>query len=277
LTDDCIVAVVSDLHPGSTTGLAPFYFEHEGGQHKANAGQRWLWRNWKDFWERMGRLSDDTGLPLLVISNGDAADGPHHGTTELITHNEGDLLRLAVTVWEPALAVADRMIVIRGTPAHTGDNAWKEERLADDLTIVERQSEQTASFWHWYGEAGGVFFDVQHHPEAGGRRPWTIGNGPNAVSSMLLEEYARTNDRVPDVGLRSHVHVFQTSSAGRKPFVIFTPSWQLGTSYVKGPVASNKINSVGGIYFICRDGTYSWDHILYHPRRERARRIEWTS
>jgi hypothetical protein len=73
--DSCIVAVVSDLHTNSTTGLCTPYFEHEGGQHKANAGQRWLWRNWLDYWQVIANLKANTSLPVLAIINGDAHAG----------------------------------------------------------------------------------------------------------------------------------------------------------------------------------------------------------
>ena len=147
-TDDCIVAIVSDLHTNSHVGLCTPFFQHEGGQHKANAGQRWLWHCWKDYWQAIVRLRDDTGLPVLAIVNGDAHDGDHHGTSEIITRNQADQLRLAVDVLEPALAVADRLIVVRGTPAHTGEAAWMEESLARDISIAEWHSEEQASWWH---------------------------------------------------------------------------------------------------------------------------------
>jgi len=276
--DSCIVAVVSDLHTNSTTGLCTPYFEHEGGQHKANAGQRWLWRNWLDYWQVIANLKASTSLPVLAILNGDAHDGDHHGTTEIITRNQADQLRLAVDVLEPLLAVADRLVVIRGTPAHTGEAAWMEETLARDISIAEWHSEEQASWWHLYAELGGVRLDVQHHPEAGSARAWTSGNGANIISASLLMEYAATDDRPPHVAIRAHRHQFVTSGQHRRPFVIGLPPWQLATSYVKTKVAAaGKINPVGGLYLICRDGRYTWEPVIYHPRRERARRIEWTS
>lgn len=276
-TDECIVVVVSDLHAGSTVGLCPFSFEHEGGVHRANAAQKWLWRNWKDFWEVVSRLRDDTKLPLVTIVNGDATDRDHHGTTELITRNEADLLNLAFIVLEPAVAVSDAMIMVRGTAVHSGESAWMEEKVAQDIAITEWHSDQQASWWHLYGEFGGVVFDAQHHPEAGGSRPWTSGNAANLISSFVLEEYARSGDRIPDVALRAHTHQFQTSGVNRYPFVIFTPPWQVATSYVNGPVAAaGKINSVGGLYFICRNGAYTWEKVVYIPRRDKPRRIQWT-
>jgi hypothetical protein len=275
---DTLVAVVSDMHTNSTTGLCPFSWEHENGVHKANDGQRWLWRNWRDYWQRIANLKSDTGLPVVAIFAGDAHDGDHHGTTEIITRNPADQLRLAVDVMGPALEVADRVIIIRGTSAHTGEAGWMEEKLAQDISSAVWYNDQQASWWHLYGEFGGVLWDVQHHPEAGGTRPWTSGNGANVISSIVLDDYVQTGDRIPDVVVRAHRHQLATSGQHRRPFVIQLPPWQLSTGYVKGPIAAaGKINAVGGMYAICRDGHYTWEPVLYHPRRERARRIEWTS
>lgn len=274
---DAIIVAFSDLHTGSFTGLCPPIWQHEGGQHKANDGQRWLWRNWLDFWQLMANLKSDTGLPMLGVLNGDACDGDHHGTSEIITRNPADMLRLAVDVLDPALAVLDKLIVIRGTPAHTGEAGWMEERLAQDINIVIPHSDTEASWWHWYGDVSGVRFDVQHHPEAGDSRAWTSGNGANIVSAALLMEYAATDDKPPHVAIRAHRHQFVTSGQHRRPFVVGLPPWQLATSYVKSKVAAaGKINPVGGAYWICRDGRYTWEPVIYHPRRERARSIEWT-
>ena len=131
---DCIVAVVSDLHSNSTIGLCPYSFNlDDGGTYKASKAQRWLWRNWQDYWKRIANLSQDTGLPVVAVVNGDITDGDHHGSPQLITRNDADQLRLGIAVLEPVLNTARRVFVVRGTEAHVGKSASLEEMIAQDI------------------------------------------------------------------------------------------------------------------------------------------------
>ncbi len=271
-----IVAVVSDLHSNSTTGLCPPRFTlDDGGDYVASRAQRWLWRNWLDYWQTIANMRQNTGLPVVAILLGDAHDGDHHGTPQIVTRNENDQLRLAVDVVTPVLDVADKIFVIRGTEAHVGKSAWREEALAEDIG-AEPAAGGTASHWHLYAEFGGVTFDVQHHPETGSKVPWGAGSDANRISAMLMYEYASTGDKVPDVALRAHRHQFRDSGTTHPTRTFQTPPWQLATAYVNGPVgAAGKINAVGGLYFVCRNGGYTWDRISYRPARAKPMRPTW--
>lgn len=271
-----IVAVVSDLHSNSTTGLCPPRFTlDDGGDYVSSKAQRWLWRNWLDYWQTIAALKADTGLPVAAILNGDAHDGDHHNTPQIITRNENDQLRIAVEVVQPVLDVADKIFVIRGTEAHVGKSAWREEALADDIGAVP-SADGTASHWHLYADFHGVVFDIQHHPESVASRPWTAGAEANRISAMLVYEYAGSGDRVPDIAIRSHRHQFRDSGTTHKVRTFQLPPWQLATAFVNGPVAAaGKINPVGGMWFVCRDGSYTWDIVRYKPARSKPVRVIW--
>lgn len=274
---DCIVAVVSDMHSGSVVGLCPPRFTlDDGGDYVASKAQRWLWRNWLDYWQRIANLKADTSLPVVAIFNGDAHDGPaHHNTPQTISRNENDQLRIAVEVVQPALEVADKVFVIRGTESHVGANAWREEALANDIG-AEPSPEGTASWWHLYAEFGGVTFDCQHHPESGSMRPWTAGGEVNRIAAILMYEYASTGDKPPQIAIRSHRHSFRDSGTTHPIRVFQTPPWQLATAFVKTRVAAaGKINAVGGLWFVCKRGEVTaWDKVEYRPARSKPYKVK---
>lgn len=276
---DCIVWVVSDLHSNSHQGLAPLYFEHEGGTHKANPLQRWLWGNWRDMWEkRAPAIKKEEGLPLVAMFNGDAHDGPGvKDSPAVITRNEADQLRLAVEVIAPALDVADRMYIMRGTEAHTGKGAWREEALADDIG-AERDPSGTASWYRLYAKLGGVLFDVRHHPETSGRKAWTRDSAHARIAFEVMSDYILNDMKPPQVVLRAHTHVLGEGVARKGTHTtraFTTPPWQKTTSYGHR-IAAGLNQDTGCWYFVCRGGRITrYDYILYEPRKQQPHRIDW--
>lgn len=271
---DCIVAAVSDIHSNSTIGICPYSFQlDDGGTYKASKAQRWLWRNWRDYWDRIADMRRDTGLPVVAILNGDLVDGNHHRTTQIITSNEADQLRLAVDVLQPVLDTADRLFIIRGTEAHAGQGAAREEAIARDVGAEESRW-GTASWWHLYAEFGGVTFDVMHHGESGSMRPWTAGAGVNRIAAILVYEYARTGDAIPQVALRAHRHTFKDSGTSHPVRVFQTPPWQLTTAFGYRIGVGGKVADVGGLWFVCRKGEVTgWEAVTYRPKRAKPYKV----
>jgi hypothetical protein len=222
---DAVLAVVSDLHTNSTVGLCKPYVElDDGGRYKASSLQRWYWRSWLDLWERYKSIKEQHKLPLVAIVNGDAADGVPHKTTQVITSNKATQLRMAVDVLEPVLDVADAIIIMRGTPAHTGKAAWLEEALAEDIGAVPF-GEHQHSWWHLYAKIGGFTFDVKHHPETGSKVPWAAGAAAARMAAQVVFKYGATGDTPPDFALRAHRHTFMDSGNTYKTRVLCTPAW----------------------------------------------------
>lgn len=284
----CIVAVVSDLHTGSTTGLCvPRFTLDDGGDYVANPLQKHLWKYWKQYWKEIEGLKAKHSLPVVTIINGDAHEGDHHNTPQIITRNEADQLRLAVDVIQPILDVADRIFVIRGTPTHTGKAAWREEKLAEDIG-AEREAGGTWSWWRLRAEFGGVLFDVAHHPETTGRRNWTRDAAHARIAKIVQDDYWLNGYRPPDVVLRAHTHVRGIGEANSPLFrtvAYTTPPWQKHTSFAYRIGAGFNLD-VGGLYFICQDGEVKdWDWIIYEnakankkrtPRKLSPYRIDWS-
>ena len=114
-----ILAAVGDLHVNSTVGLcAPTVALDDGGSYSASQTQRWLWRRWNEYCDRVQAAKAAHDARVVLLLNGDLADRNSHGAYQLIALNRAALLRAAVNVLQPALDIADAVIVVRGTEAH---------------------------------------------------------------------------------------------------------------------------------------------------------------
>lgn len=211
-------------------------------------------------------------LPVVFVMNGDAADGDHHNTPQIVSRNIATQLRIAHEVLKPALDVADHTIIMRGTEAHVGKNAWIEEKIAEDIGAVPA-AEGRWSHWHLYAEFGGVLFDIKHHPETADRVPWTAGSAANRIAAMMTVEYGRTGDRIPDIALRAHTHGFRDSGENHITRVFTTPPWQLTTAFGHRIGEGGKVMSMGSMSFICRNNEYVYNKKKYTPKRDKPFRI----
>ena len=170
-----VVVIVSDLHVNSTVGLCPQRVAlDDGGTYQQSKAQRWIYRCWLDFWQHVDNLPRSA---LYVVLNGDLVEGLHHGTTQLVTHNEETQLGMALQLLEPVARLADYLFIVRGTEAHTGPSAFWEEHIAEDLSAVRDEVGLTASWWHLPLTVEGVTFDICHHPQTTSRR-----GGPRSIN-----------------------------------------------------------------------------------------------
>ena len=83
-----IVVVIGDLHCGSTVGLMPpFWQTSDNNIIIQNELQVLLWQQWLENWHIIAdlRLNNVTWPRLIIVHNGDAVEGDHHDTTQLIT------------------------------------------------------------------------------------------------------------------------------------------------------------------------------------------------
>jgi len=256
------LVVVSDLHINSTVGLiCPSIILDDGGEHRPSKGQRWLWRNWIDFWE---------GIPkgCWLVINGDLADKDIKlRAYQNITRNPSTIQKMVRDTMAPALDKAERVFVIRGTGAHTGKSGHLEEEFAKDIGAVP-YDKKIYSWWWLLLECEGVVFDIMHHASLG-RKPWTTPNALNSLAAELVIRYAR--GRLPDVAVRSHNHRFAETGQNYPIRVVATPAWQLSTEY------SNRIAAapadIGGVIFKCNQGVYTMDVRQYQPERSRPWKV----
>lgn len=248
-----VLAVVSDLHVNSTVALCtPQFTLDDGGTYRASRQQRWIWARWVAFWQTVAERRQ--GQRLVIVLNGETADDNYHPTTQLVTRNPADMIRLSAEVLAPALSLlgdGDRVYVLRGTEAHTGPGSWLDEKIAQDIGATGDGA--TASHYRLRVSVEGVRLDVAHHPPGGGGRlPWTRGNFANRLAAMAVFDAAEQDTRAPHVLIRGHVHRPEDSYDRYGTRALVLPAWQLQTAY--GHRIGGDPLPVGGVILTCDGG-----------------------
>lgn len=226
-----IFVLVSDLHIGGNTALAPLQYEihqrdpRETKLVRANELQTWVWSKWVDFWNYVEGLTNDgeehRKHRLVVALLGDMIDGVHHNSPQLI-HEEFDQLAIAKDILRPIVEQADATFGIIGTATHAGNAGTNEISLYRDLEVTDYGQQFTL-------EIDGLIHDLRHHGRVGGR-PWTSQAASMGVEVMI--DYAESGLKPPNYVWRAHNHVIDDSGFKLKGTRALTlPSFQLKTEY----------------------------------------------
>lgn len=273
-----LVALYSDLHINSTVALSPLTVQRDDGDTwHASSVQKWLNACWFDYWHKIGKIAKENGAEVWSVCAGDLVEGDHHGTFQLVTKNPAVQKRMAIEILEPVIGVSRYMFFVRGTPTHTGKQAWMEDEIASDLAsngnLGNCEIVKDDNRWTWHTakfEAGGVFFSVSHHRRQN-HLPWTRGGMVNRLAAETTYEYANMGWRIPNWVIRGHGHKFDESSGCHKVKVVFMPAWKTACEFVH-KIAPDAIADVGGVWVLCQKGEYKWDKIMYR----RAETAPWT-
>ncbi|HEX6940223.1 MAG TPA: hypothetical protein VF158_12485 [Longimicrobiales bacterium] len=273
-SDTVVLAVVSDLHAGSTVGLCPDggIDLDDGGRYEPSTAQRWLWQCWREYWDAVARAREDAKGLLYVVLNGDLVDGAHHGTTQIVSGNmdvQGAVARACLEV--PRALEPDRWFVVRGTEAHVGPSAQSEEGLARHLGAEPDANTGTRSWWHLRMDVLGHRLDFAHHGRTG-YRSWTRWNATQLLAADIALTHLQDGERPPDLAVRSHFHRYADSYDAQPVRVIQTPAFQLATAYVHRR-APESLADIGGIIVTLRTGHMDVRPVLYKPRRSTV----WTA
>ena len=257
--DIAIVAVYADTHVNSTIGVMPPYTElQDGGSYRASKEQLWLWRKWNLFGDTVEALKKELDAELYVVAAGDNVDDPFHPTTRIVSKHKPTILAMAVKVHERFVQMADHYFMIRGTNAHTGIDGSLEEMLARDLEAEPDPKTGNASWWSLYFEAGGVTFDITHHPQTSARRPWTQHAAAARQSAIIAAQYYEMGMKPPDVACRAHDHgLLRDSGMSTKPWTFLMRPWQGTTSFGHRLGVGEYVLPVGGLIFVCDNGKVS--------------------
>ena len=244
---------VGDLHIGSTVGLCPRYTElDDGGTYEASKTQRFLLRSWLDFWQRVkARKKKKTWVVALL--NGDIADRNRHSKYQLVTINRAVIQKMMLAVLEPVLEIADVIIVVRGTEAHTGGSGEMEEWFAADIEAAGDEEAGTASWWCWEATLDGVNVVAAHHPGTNSGRPWTRGGGANRAAAIVMDNYYSEAWK-PQLAIFNHVHHNEDSYDNHPVRAIFNRSFSLKTAYDHRSGRSLQATRIGGLIAEIKDG-----------------------
>lgn len=191
---------------------------------------------------------------------GDAVDGKHHETSELVTSRVEEQERIFIDAMDWTLnhigfGGDDLLQFISGTPSHVGEMAQSERRITADLEAKLYQRRKFA--------VHGVRFDVAHQRFGVGSRAWTVDNTLRSVLTSMLMDCVLNGEQPPDYIIGAHLHQFVFSAVEKGRYAVngfICPALQLKTSY--GVNVTNNITrppDIGMLIVVVNDdGTHYW-------------------
>jgi len=249
-----ILAINSDMHVNSAVGLLPPNARLDSGQEVVpSKSQEWMWKKWLTYWREVEKAKAALKADEVVaVFNGDLVDKLRtKNGAQLIEHeNENVMINFAVDTVEPARAVADEILVNRGTEAHTGGSGYLEECIAGKINAHKDPLTGLFSYYVLRVQIEGVRFLIAHHPMTNGRVKWTLGSAANrAAASVALDYY--NEEQKPDVAIFGHVHHSEDSFDNQPVRAIYTPPWCLANSYTHRLGAGlAPVEKVGGLIIV---------------------------
>lgn len=254
-TKDTLLAILSDMHSGSSRALflnREWQDEHQN--HKPNDKQREIYK----VFERCMQYTSERrkGKRLIAIHNGDAIEGLHHNSyLQICVLNTDSQREIHTELMDTFLRKAkfsrkdgDRLFYVRGTETHVED---KETEIAKDLGAEKANGEQYV-FDHLELEVNGRLIWVVHH----GKKRGAGANEGNSLRNFLRDIYfdcQKVGKRPPDLLISGHTHTPTWNVfVGRKEsgyhiiHGVICPSWQAKTrfAYKIAPVDVNEIGCV---------------------------------
>lgn len=211
MTHGSLLVFVADLHVGHPFAVCPAEWTlHDGQVYRPNPLQKLIRAHWCATWQRVGEQRK--GRRLIICVAGDATEGLHHNTTQVITGRTDTQEAMAAAVLEEALHLSkfnlrrgDTLRLITGTPAHDGNGAASLERIARSVLDYHGDQRQTRDYWQ--AEVHGVRFDVAHRPGSGpGTRNWVRGNAFQAWLKSLYLNALEAQQPPPRYVIRAHRH-----------------------------------------------------------------------
>lgn len=225
-----VLVMVSDLHVGAVSGLLPPDFvTFEGNEVKQNAYQKWLWSCWEDCWSWSSKIigKDPWGCAI----NGDAIDGNHHGTREIISPDTADHIDAVFGVLTDKLMSARKVYLTEGTNVHVNNS---EHGIAAGLRGrgVKIVSPGRKSAWPELDlRIHGCPIAIDHHVSAT-TRSYLESGAYSATLADMRNRRGRTGWPIPKLVVRSHRHQYGMWSDGYGTMVVLPP-WQGGSRFVR--------------------------------------------
>ena len=220
-----LLIVISDPHVGSTVGLLrPGFATAEGNEIACNPAQSWLWSAWEDMRARVRKIVGKSEAALII--NGDATEGVHHGTTQVISNDPADHLGAAIWTLTPLAEMFARVYVTRGTECHTHG---MEAKLGAALGAEKCPATGNRAADEWHLDVAGVPISVRHHISATSRA-WTLGSGLGIHLAHEQLAACRAGYVRPRVLLRAHRHQDGYAEIGDSMIAVSGP-WQLLTRH----------------------------------------------
>lgn len=276
------VIIISDLHAGCRLGLCPEEGVKldDGGRYMPSEIQVKVHTWWEEFWNEWVPIVC-RGEPFIVVCNGDAMDGVHHGSVTQISHNLVDQKRCAYALLKPVIELCEgRYFHLRGTEAHGGKSGQMEEELAEQLGAIKDKDGKFAR-WELYLKVGEALVHITHHIGTCG----SLAYESSAVQKELEQSFveaARWGQEPVNVIVRSHRHRnIETRVRARirkRPTfatACVTAGWQLKTPFVyRIAGARQSLPQIGGTLIRYGDEDVYTRHQVWEVGRPETEAIE---
>ena len=238
------VGIVSDLHSNSTVGLCPPVVNlDDGGTYHSSRGQRWLWECWLDYIHQFTLIQ---GNKILVLGGDMGELDTKRRSVQLISQNKATILAMVAETLAPLVDIADKVIVIRGTPAHEGKGCWLEEAIAADLDNVIPCSKSIKSWYHFRGVIDGRRYDIAHHATMAGKDASSYKSPLDLAEKALWYYLVALQQPAPHYVIRSHQHRHREAEM-HGCHAIFTPGWTLAPEYIYRAGKEFSLADIGGL------------------------------
>jgi len=262
-----LLVIVADTHCNDAVGLCPTEFKRANRDvHLPSVGQRFLWRAWLDIWSTVAERKRETGAEVSVVWAGDAGDLNSHSRAEIISpvkKNVQDAMRSAA---EPALEVADRSFVCRGTTAHVGELAELEEQFAADIGAEPCVDAGTIAWPVLPLELGGVRFEIAHRPPCSSKKPDGRNQAAARSAGQMAIRSLKQRLRPADVYVWGHVH-YSAFGSEMGCWGFQCPPMKLVGAYGYAIGVGTIVEPVGVLLFEIAAGDWRHEFLRYTPRR----------
>jgi len=269
--------VANDTHCGGTTGLLPPHgvTTDDGNVLLPNVPQEWIWERWDEAARQADKLTQHCERRHIIL-NGDLIDGWHHGTWQVLSANPTIQRRVAKESLSPLTSLRhDKLFIVRGTPAHVGEQGHVEEDLAE-LLGAERCPETNAySRWRLEFTCRGTKVLVYHHGKSG-MGPRTQQAAFERLAWDLRMDYDKNGLTPPDLVFVAHRHIWGESPRFSCPTRVFmSPGWQWATQYVHKNIHGAGVLQVGmWVAILDDDAPPEVKEIAFKPRTPKVEEIE---
>jgi len=250
-----IIAVISDMHVGSSVAISPMKYElSDGVMFKASDFQESILRFYAACWEEIWRVAGND--PIYTVINGDAVDGNHHGTYQLWTRSADVQAHAAVELLRVPSNRSEKVFVIRGTTAHVGEEGVSEDIIAKELGAHTKKALPDLPL-----TVQGVDFYFKHHGPNPGKLPHTRGDSVRRELRKQFTQSIENGHKPVQHYVWGHFHQkwYEPKTMRYLGDEYLThgytlPAWQLSTKYVDRIEKGQVFCDIGMIYFVIEDG-----------------------
>jgi predicted phosphodiesterase len=253
MSKDVMLSVLSDMHSGSVHALFPNRFwEGKYQNYTPTEKNRRTWEHFRKCAEYARAARKDKRL--LIVHNGDAIEGVHHASIDVVTRNKDEQAEIHIELMDWYMRKArfitdDKLYYVKGTECHVED---KEHEIGKDLG-AQKTKEGLYAFDHLELEINGRLVWFVHHGKGRG----SGANEGNALRNWMRDIYfdcQKLSIRPPDLVISGHTHtpaynthVVSRGNGYHVTHGIICPSWQSKTRFAYR-VAPVEVNQIGAVF-----------------------------